>query len=82
MHTAVHNTFNLQPSTFNLQPSTPFRLAIDAPDLPSKGGVNAGEKMHRRAAVKMHRGGMPDGPAREAFLASSLLMGKDGWQCL
>jgi hypothetical protein len=38
--------------------------------------------MHRRAAVKMHHGWMPDGLAREAFFASSLLIGKDGWQCL
>jgi hypothetical protein len=30
--------------------------------------------MHRRAGVKMHHGWMPDGPPREAFFASSLLM--------
>jgi putative transposase len=35
MHAAVHNTFNLQPST-------PSRLALDAPDLPSR------ERTHRR----------------------------------
>jgi hypothetical protein len=25
-------------------------------------GVNAGEKMHRRAGVKLHHGWMPNGP--------------------
>jgi len=29
--------------------------------------VNAGKKMQRRAGVKMHHGGMPEGPPREDF---------------
>ena len=29
-------------------------------------GVNAGEKLHRRAGVKLHHGWMPDGLPREA----------------
>ena len=29
--------------------------------------VNAGEKMQRRVGVKMHHGGMPEGPPREDF---------------
>jgi hypothetical protein len=31
--------------------------------------VNAGEKMHRRAGVKLHHGGMPDVPHGKAFAA-------------
>jgi hypothetical protein len=31
-------------------------------------GVNAGEKMHRRAGVKLHHGGMPDAPTGRLLL--------------
>jgi hypothetical protein len=31
--------------------------------------VNAGEKMHQRAGVKLHHGGMPDVPHGKAFAA-------------
>src|ERR1700730_2039384 len=31
-------------------------------------GVNAGEKMHQRAGVKLHHGGMPNGPTGRLLL--------------
>src|SRR5438128_11664984 len=37
--------------------------------------VNAGEKMQRSAGVKMHHGGMPEGPPREGFFISVASLG-------
>src|SRR5271169_2229394 len=38
-----------------------------------------GEKMHRRAGVKLHRGWEPDDPVRRLFCL--LAVGVGGWQC-
>ena len=49
---------------------TPFRRCEETAGLirsDHRMPVNAGEKMHRRAGVKMHHGWMPNGRPREAF---------------
>ena len=65
MHSAVYNTFNLQPST-------PSRLAINAAGLPSRGGKRMAECRHgslisgTASATRHGRGSPPSPPRREA----------------
>ena len=43
------------------------------------GGVNAGEKLHRRAGIKLHHGWMPDGLPREASFCLLAVDVGEGW---